>query len=223
MLQIARPGLLVATLGIGLGGLWAYLILDWGGYWAWDPVETGSMLPWLVLVMLVHLRTRPGKASAEVWIGAGIAAGFFSLFATTVTRAGGVWASSVHTFVTSDSSTPPSDVFGRLMVLRDDAAATEVMTYVVWMMTLIGCWFALQRSASASQPLKPSIGWSATLPAWAALLGCVILNGSNGEGLSWTVVPDWVFVALLFAPMALSWSSQEPINEPSNEAWKYST
>ena len=223
MLQIARPGLLVATLGIGLGGLWAYLILDWGGYWAWDPVETGSMLPWLVLVMLVHLRTRPGKASDEVWIGAGIAAGFFSLFATTVTRAGGVWASSVHTFVTSDSSTPPSDVFGRLMVLRDDAAATEVMTYVVWMMTLIGCWFAVQRSASVSQPLKPSIGWAATLPAWAALLGCVILNGSNGEGLSWTVVPDWVFVALLFAPMALSWSTQETINEPSNEAWKYST
>ena len=36
-------------------------------------------------------------------------------------------------------------------------------------------------------------------------------------------MPDWVFVALLFAPMALSWSSQETIAEPSNEAWKYST
>ena len=65
MLHLARPGLLVATLGIGLGGLWAYLILDWGGYWAWDPVETGSFLPWLALVMLVHLRTRPGRCAPK--------------------------------------------------------------------------------------------------------------------------------------------------------------
>ena len=73
MVRVARPGLLIATLGIGLGGLWAYLILDWGGYWAWDPVETGSFLPWLALVMLVHLRTRPGRVRQEVWIGAGLA------------------------------------------------------------------------------------------------------------------------------------------------------
>ena len=85
----------MATLGIGLGGLWAYLILDWGGYWAWDPVETGSFLPWLALVMIVHLRTRPGKVRPEVWIGGGLATGVLALFATTVTRAGGVWASSV--------------------------------------------------------------------------------------------------------------------------------
>ena len=63
ILAITRPGLLILTLGIGLGGLWAYLILDWGGYWAWDPVETGSLLPWLALVGISHLRTRPGKTS----------------------------------------------------------------------------------------------------------------------------------------------------------------
>ena len=223
MLAIARPGLLVATLGIGLGGLWAYLILDWGGYWAWDPVETGSMLPWLVLVMLVHLRTRPGNVNPQIWIGAGLAAGFFSLFATTVTRAGGVWASSVHTFVTSDSSTPPSDVFGRLMVLRDDPAATEIMTYVVWMMVLIGCWFALQRTASTQQSLKSSFGWAATVPAWAALLGCVLLTGSNGEGLSWTVLPDWFFVCILFVPLALSWSTNDHTSDGTEGAWTYHT
>ena len=43
----ARAAFLVGTIGIGLGGLWAYTVLDWGGYWAWDPVETGSLLPWL--------------------------------------------------------------------------------------------------------------------------------------------------------------------------------
>ena len=170
MLHLARPGLLMATLGIGLGGLWAYLILDWGGYWAWDPVETGSFLPWLALVMIVHLRTRPGKVRPEVWIGGGLATGVLALFATTVTRAGGVWASSVHTFVTSDNSTPPTDVFGRLMVLRDDAAATEVMTYVAWMFMLIGCWLAVQRSAS-----------NATVGAELGMAGC----HSNGLDPAW--------------------------------------
>ena len=131
MLTIARPGLLISTLGIGLGGLWAYLILDWGGFWAWDPVETGSLLPWLVLVLISHLRTRPGKTSESAWIGAGLAAGGAALFATLVTRAGGVWASSVHTFVTNSESSPPSDAFSRMLVLKTDSTAgVEVIT--IW-------------------------------------------------------------------------------------------
>ena len=212
MVRVARPGLLVATLGIGLGGLWAYLILDWGGYWAWDPVETGSFLPWLALVMLVHLRTRPGHVRSEVWVGAGLAAGLFALFATTVTRAGGVWASSVHTFVTSDSGTPPSDVFGRLMVLRDNIAATEVMTYVVWMLTLLGCWLAVQRASSTRQPLTLNAAWGVSLPVWTALLGCLLFTGSNGEGLGWDVVPAALFVAV---PLLRATARRPKVYEPS--------
>jgi c-type cytochrome biogenesis protein CcmF len=40
---------LLLTLGIALGGVWAYEVLGWGGYWSWDPVETASLLPWLFL------------------------------------------------------------------------------------------------------------------------------------------------------------------------------
>jgi cytochrome c-type biogenesis protein CcmF len=40
---------LLLTVGIALGGVWAYEVLGWGGYWAWDPVETASLLPWLFL------------------------------------------------------------------------------------------------------------------------------------------------------------------------------
>ena len=40
---------LLLTVGIALGGIWAYEVLGWGGYWAWDPVETASLLPWLFL------------------------------------------------------------------------------------------------------------------------------------------------------------------------------
>jgi cytochrome c-type biogenesis protein CcmF len=45
-----------ATLGFGLslGGYWAYETLGWGGFWAWDPVENSSLVPWLLLVALLH-------------------------------------------------------------------------------------------------------------------------------------------------------------------------
>ena len=48
-LRRSRTSTLVAwsflTVGITLGGLWAYEVLSWGGYWAWDPVENASLLP----------------------------------------------------------------------------------------------------------------------------------------------------------------------------------
>ena len=40
--------------GIGLGAVWAYVVLGWGGYWGWDPVENASLLSWLVGVALIH-------------------------------------------------------------------------------------------------------------------------------------------------------------------------
>lgn len=40
--------------GIGLGAIWAYVVLGWGGYWGWDPVENASLLSWLMGVALLH-------------------------------------------------------------------------------------------------------------------------------------------------------------------------
>jgi cytochrome c-type biogenesis protein CcmF len=48
--------------GIFIGGFWAYKVLGWGGYWAWDPVENSSLVPWLVAGALLHLRYWPGCA-----------------------------------------------------------------------------------------------------------------------------------------------------------------
>jgi c-type cytochrome biogenesis protein CcmF len=42
------------TAGIAMGGLWAYEILGWGGYWAWDPVENASFIPWLTATAFIH-------------------------------------------------------------------------------------------------------------------------------------------------------------------------
>ena len=142
LIQVARPAFFFSTLGIGLGGLWAYLILDWGGYWAWDPVETGSLLPWICLVVLLHLRTRPGKTPEHMWAGIAMACGALALFATMVTRAGGVWAVSVHTFVVNSAGSPPSDVFGRIMVLLSDFSGIEVVVYFLGILQLLGIFLA---------------------------------------------------------------------------------
>ncbi len=45
---------LVLTVGLMLGAWWAYTILGWGGYWAWDPVENSALMPWLAMTAFVH-------------------------------------------------------------------------------------------------------------------------------------------------------------------------
>ena len=45
---------LILTLGLILGSWWAYTILGWGGYWAWDPVENSALMPWLAMTAFVH-------------------------------------------------------------------------------------------------------------------------------------------------------------------------
>ncbi len=56
--EAGRPFIITAwiflTAGILLGAWWAYMELGWGGYWAWDPVENASLLPWLIATAMVH-------------------------------------------------------------------------------------------------------------------------------------------------------------------------
>ena len=189
VIQVARPAAFFATLGIGLGGLWAYTVLDWGGYWAWDPVETGSMLPWLVLLIILHLRTRPGKVPEHHWVGLSLLTGMMAIFATLVTRAGGVWASSVHTFVTDVASTNPDDVFGRLMVLRADShSGVEIITYLLLIVQLSAFWLC------SRMQVKPHLAWLALLP-FTALCGWVF-----GADL-WMNVPGAIILLIGLAPL----------------------
>ncbi|DAC19802.1 MAG TPA: hypothetical protein D7H91_06720, partial [Candidatus Poseidoniales archaeon] len=115
----------------------------------------------------------------------------------------------------------PSDVFGRLMVLRDDPAGTEVMAYVVWMFMLIGCWLAVQRSVASNRPLRLSDAWVVACPAAIALLGCLLFTGSNGEGLSWASVPQVFFIVPLFLPMLLVRRSGQPPASDDAKPWAY--
>ena len=86
------------TVGIGLGAWWAYEELGWGGYWAWDPVENSSLMPWLTATALLHCaRTYRANSRTATWFMV-LAIVTFSLciFGTFLTRYGLV--SSVHAF-----------------------------------------------------------------------------------------------------------------------------
>lgn len=89
------------TFGIFLGGRWAYVELGWAGYWAWDPVENSSFMPWLFATGLLHALVVQDKLGhlKKLSISLAILAFFFSYFGTFITRSGVI--SSVHSFAQS--------------------------------------------------------------------------------------------------------------------------
>ncbi len=93
---------LFLSCGLLLGALWSYEELGWGGYWAWDPVENASFMPWLVGTAFLHsMMVQERYAMLKVWNLFLICLTFFmTIFGTFLTRAGLI--SSVHSFAKSD-------------------------------------------------------------------------------------------------------------------------
>lgn len=89
---------LFLTAGIGLGAVWAYVVLGWGGYWGWDAVENASLLSWLICVALIHTFTAYKQRGVfKRWaIMCACLAFTFVIVATFITRSGIV--ESVHAF-----------------------------------------------------------------------------------------------------------------------------
>ncbi|MBC8173720.1 MAG: cytochrome c biogenesis protein CcsA [Chitinophagales bacterium] len=93
----------ILGVGVLMGGAWAYEALSFGGFWAWDPVENASIMPWLVLVgalhtMVIAKSTGHALKSAFVLI---ILTFILVLYASFLTRSGILGDTSVHSFVTS--------------------------------------------------------------------------------------------------------------------------
>jgi cytochrome c-type biogenesis protein CcmF len=93
---------LLLGVGIILGGKWAYVVLGWGGYWAWDPVENSSLMPWLVSTAFLHsVVVQERRGMLKIWNILLILFTFLlGIFGTFVTRSGIV--SSVHAFADSN-------------------------------------------------------------------------------------------------------------------------
>jgi cytochrome c-type biogenesis protein CcmF len=97
----------VLGLGIMMGAAWAYESLNFGGYWAWDPVENASLVPWLVLVAGIHallIHRHTGNALRTTYLFF-ILCFVLVLYSTYLTRSGDLQDTSVHAF-TGEGITP---------------------------------------------------------------------------------------------------------------------
>jgi cytochrome c-type biogenesis protein CcmF len=92
---------LFLSIGITLGMWWAYVELGWGGYWAWDPVENASLLPWLTMTAFLHsVMIQEKRGMLRKWnIGLIVGTFLLSIFGTFITRSGII--ASVHSFTQS--------------------------------------------------------------------------------------------------------------------------
>lgn len=97
-LRFTLASWLFLSAGIGLGAVWAYVVLGWGGYWGWDPVENASLLSWLVCVALMHsFAAYKQRGIFKRWAIMCASLAFTSVIvATFITRSGIV--QSVHAF-----------------------------------------------------------------------------------------------------------------------------
>jgi len=86
------------TAGILLGGWWSYMELGWGGYWAWDPVENSSLIPWLAGTAFLHTSLIESRRGALQRTNVGLISLTFlaCVFSTYLTRSGVI--DSLHAF-----------------------------------------------------------------------------------------------------------------------------
>lgn len=110
---------LVLVLGIMIGGYWAYGVLGWGGYWAWDPVENSSLIPWIFSIALIHTLIIQKYSQTKHKLGSltrtNLILSVFTfvlvIYSTFLTRSGILSEASVHSF-----SDPGSFVYSVLLI-----------------------------------------------------------------------------------------------------------
>jgi cytochrome c-type biogenesis protein CcmF len=97
---------LFLSLGLLLGGRWAYDVLGWGGYWGWDPVENAAFLPWLIGTAFLHsVMIQEKRGMLKVWNMFLVIFTFSAvIFGTFATRSGLI--DSVHSFAQSEIGFP---------------------------------------------------------------------------------------------------------------------
>jgi len=128
------------SVGITLGMWWAYVELGWGGYWAWDPVENASFMPWLTMTAFLHsvmIQEKRGMLKRWNVILVGISFAL-SIFGTFITRSGII--SSVHSFAQS----PVGNFFAAFLIVGG-----LFMAWLTW-----SRWDLLQTEARLESPLS---------------------------------------------------------------------
>ncbi len=127
------------TMGVMLGGWWSYEVLGWGGYWAWDPVENASFLPWLTAVAAVHSAlVLQRKGTLRAWTVILVIVTFLlTILGTFLTRSGVV--NSVHSFTQSPIGPAFLAFLGfcllgsvAVLAMRMDTLASDPVRETLW-------------------------------------------------------------------------------------------
>ncbi|HBY95617.1 MAG: heme lyase CcmF/NrfE family subunit [Ardenticatenaceae bacterium] len=161
--RLSRRWTLVAwmflSIGILLGANWAYNELGWGGYWAWDPVENASLMPWLVGTAFLHsVMVQEHRGMLKVWNVVLIILTFaLSIFGTFLTRSGVI--ESIHAFAVSNIGTYFLSfiglvVLGSLFLLFErldqlkadnelDSLVSRESAFLLNNIVFLGLWFAI--------------------------------------------------------------------------------
>lgn len=212
------------TLGLGLGARWAYREPAWGGWWSWDPVETGALLPWLAATALLHsLATTDKRGLHRRWTA------FLAVLAFVLALAG---------LFLARSGLPPS----ARAAAADPSGAAGLLALVALVAGAAGALFARRARTPDGRGSYEMVSRDAALDANNAVLlsalGAVLLGacypivaGAAGQGPA-SVGPRYfesVFVTLMLPGLALMgpgsrmrWGSQAPaeaLRDAIRPAW----
>ncbi len=165
-------GVAVLGLGICMGGAWAYESLSFGGYWAWDPVENASLVPWLTLVAGVHTLNiyKHSKFSLKTTLLFFILTFFLIIYSTYLTRTGILGDTSVHAF-TGEGASLSVHLIGFLIIIA-----------------IISFWLFFKNSKAIASPQKEEATW--TREFWM-YIGSLVLLISAIQITFTTSIPVW--------------------------------
>ncbi|MDO4436465.1 MAG: cytochrome c biogenesis protein CcsA [Coriobacteriaceae bacterium] len=206
---LAVFGFIFLSIGMGLGAVWAYVVLGWGGFWAWDAVENASLMSWLTCVAMIHSFTMYRKRGVfKRWSMLLATATFiFVVLGTFITRSGLV--QSVHAFAEDPVSTyfflaimVASGLAFLLGMLYRHSAFGEDDEEAESMLSKNGTYYLTNIIMLMAAVLVAYLTISSALPGWMPLGGSVVAAGAYNA----VARPVAVAVVLLMAvcPM-LGW------------------
>ncbi|MDF2436295.1 MAG: cytochrome biosis protein [Bacteroidota bacterium] len=162
----------VAILGIGIlmGGAWAYEALSFGGFWAWDPVENASLVPWLTLVGAAHLMLINKNKGQSLFTAFALSILTFVLilYSTFLTRSGILGETSVHAFTDLGMS-------GQLLIY--------LLFFLVLGIILLIVNYKKMPSSSEEESIYSREFWM--------FVGAIILLVSSFQIMFYTSIPVW--------------------------------
>lgn len=211
--RLAVFGFIFLSIGMGLGAVWAYVVLGWGGFWAWDAVENASLMSWLTCVAMIHSFTMYRKHGIfKRWSMFTATITFiFVVLGTFITRSGLV--QSVHAFAEDPVSTyfflaimVASGLAFLLGLLYRHGEIGEDDDQMESMLSKNGSYYLTNIIMVVAGVLVAYLTVSSALPGWMPLGGSVVAAGAYNA----VARPVAVVVVLLMAVCPLlGWRKTE--------------